>query len=40
MYATPIIDFFNNDIVKKQLNILPEVGKWIFCQDDFNYTRA
>ena len=42
IYAKPILDYFNNPTVMKQLNILPEANPWDMCVDpaDFNYTGS
>lgn len=40
VYAKPILDYFNNQTTRDALHILPQVGKWDLCADDFNYTSA
>ena len=38
VFGGPILDYFNNPLVKQQLNIKPESPKWDLCQDDIHYT--
>jgi hypothetical protein len=38
VYGGPILDYFNNPLVRKQLNIKNESAKWDLCSDTLNYT--